>query len=106
MSDAKVASRSLVDLPDDGSWSLNIREDEPETRGGTPSLPPLDRAGRTPIRRLSAELGHDASTVLRTAKRLGCLLEKRWVVDGKGVRQMHQTTDPAGAEALRRWFAR
>ena len=102
---ATGASCHTVDAPNDGSWDLEIPEAPPETRGGDLLLPAMPDDSRIALRALALELGVCISSMRKKANKIGCLIEKRWLVAGSS-RQACLVTDPAGAEALRRWFAR
>lgn len=98
--------RRVATFPDDGSWDLEIPEAEPERTGGEVHMPSLGKDDRVTIVTVAKELGRDVSAVRRAAKKLGVLLEKRWVRDASDKRQPMTTTDAAGVEALRRWYER
>jgi hypothetical protein len=55
---------------------------------------------------VAEEVGFDRSVVRKRAMKLGCHLEKRYIVDTTGKRQAMVVTDEAGRDMLRRWFAR
>lgn len=95
---------TVLDCPTADEVAEEWGAGRPVAVGDGPRLPLMECDNMVRLTELARGLGRDPAKVRKMASKLGCLVEYRYLMDSDGRRQRTTTTNPAGADALTRWY--